>query len=216
VYRAWIAIPENREKVRLHERMRLAARTEEQKARAAAVQKDWRGRTAERRREVQREWFRTYLQKPGVKEQRAKNKQRPESKERAKEYAELYNAKQEVKDRRNARLRAFYQSPFGGLKRRMSSAVRYSLRGGGKESKWLTLVGYTVEELKDHLERQFLRGMGWGNMPKWHIDHIIPLSSFSFQSESDPEFKAAWALTNLRPVWAEVNVRKQARREHLL
>jgi hypothetical protein len=213
---AWIAIPENRERVRLCKRMSYAARTEEQKDRAAASNKDWRGRNAERVREAHREWGLTYRQRPEVKERRAKAKLAYSQRPGAKEAAALYNAKRDVKDKRNARRRAVYQSPLGGLKLRMSSAVRYSLRGGGKESKWLTLVGYTVEELKNHLERQFLRGMGWDNMPKWHIDHIVPLVSFSFQSEDDPEFKAAWALTNLRPVWAKENVRKQARREHLL
>jgi 5-methylcytosine-specific restriction endonuclease McrA len=50
----------------------------------------------------------------------------------------------------------------------------------------------------------------------WHIDHIIPISSFSFSSPEDPEFKAAWALTNLRPLWAAQNISKGAKREVLL
>jgi hypothetical protein len=58
--------------------------------------------------------------------------------------------------------------------------------------------------------------MGWHNLPQWHIDHIIPLSSFRFETAHDPEFKAAWALTNLRPIWAVDNLRKHAKRELLV
>lgn len=108
-----------------------------------------------------------------------------------------------------------YASDTFKLHRRMSSAMRRCLKGN-KKSKWLDLVSYTAEQLRNHIERQFPPKMGWHNMPKWHIDHILPLSSFRFDSEDDPEFKAAWALTNLRPVWVEVNLRKNAKREFLL
>jgi hypothetical protein len=58
--------------------------------------------------------------------------------------------------------------------------------------------------------------MSWDNIGDWHIDHIVPLASFTFSSADDPEFRAAWALTNLRPLWAADNMRKHARREFLL
>lgn len=67
-------------------------------------------------------------------------------------------------------------------------------------------LGYTAEEFRLHIERQFLRGMSWGNRSEWHIDHIIPLAAFDLSSEA--ERKAANALTNLRPVWAAENMRK--------
>jgi hypothetical protein len=69
----------------------------------------------------------------------------------------------------------------------------------------LSLVGYTIAELKRHIERQFIKGMTWANMGEWHIDHIIPVASFSYQSVDDPEFRICWGLTNLRPMWAEEN-----------
>jgi hypothetical protein len=113
---------------------------------------------------------------------------------------------------------AKYANDFAfNLQRRMSSAVRRCLRSGAKSgSKWLDLVGYSSDELRTHLERQFLPRMGWHNMPKWHVDHIIPLVSFTFETPEDPEFKAAWALTNLRPIWAAENLRKNAKRVILL
>jgi hypothetical protein len=47
-----------------------------------------------------------------------------------------------------------------------------------------------------------------------HIDHIVPLSSFDVDNPG--ELKAAWALSNLRPMWAKDNVEKADRRETLL
>lgn len=91
-----------------------------------------------------------------------------------------------------------------------------SLRGRKGGRKWQELVGYTVEQLVAHLERQFLPGMTWSNRDKWHIDHIVPLASFEFTSPEDDGFKAAWALTNLRPLWSGANVRKGGKRQHLL
>lgn len=81
---------------------------------------------------------------------------------------------------------------------------------------WREFVDYSLEELMSHLERQFLPGMTWENKGEWHIDHIIPRSSFEYDSPDDPEFKQAWALTNLRPIWAIDNIRKNAKREFLL
>jgi len=67
-----------------------------------------------------------------------------------------------------------------------------------------------------HIERQFTKGMSWDNIDKWHIDHIVPVSSFKFETPDDPDFKACWALTNLRPLWAKENQTKHKRRFHLL
>ena len=78
------------------------------------------------------------------------------------------------------------------------------------------MVGYSVADLAQHLERQFLPGMSWENMDQWHIDHIVPLAEFKASSPDSPAFKAAWALSNLRPLWAKDNMKKGARRESLL
>src|SRR3546814_9626669 len=68
----------------------------------------------------------------------------------------------------------------------------------------------------DRLERQFLPGMSWDNRGEWHIDHIRPLCAFEFTSPDDPQFREAWALTNLRPLWARDNLRKGGRLDLLL
>lgn len=98
----------------------------------------------------------------------------------------------------------------------MRTMIHRGLGKGKAGRSWREFVPYTLEELMAHLERQFLPGMTWDNRRQWHIDHIVPLASFTFTSPDDPEFRAAWALTNVRPLWAKDNIRKSAKRTHLL
>lgn len=111
--------------------------------------------------------------------------------------------------------RARRERPEVRLHNRVASGIRRCLRDQ-KSRAVFDLLDYSVAELRAHLERQFLPGMGWHNMGQWHIDHIVPLSSFTITGESDPGFKRAWDLPNLRPLWGQHNVAKGARRETLL
>ena len=97
----------------------------------------------------------------------------------------------------------------------MSTRVRYAIKNKAGIG-WAETVGYSVSDLLEHIERQFLRGMSWENMGQWHIDHIVPLSSFTFETFDCPDFRRAWALSNLRPLWATDNLKKQAARQFLL
>lgn len=110
----------------------------------------------------------------------------------------------------------FETDPGFRLHRRMSSALRHFLRTRKDGQRTLEILGLTEQRLVLHFERQFLPGMGWHNIRDWHIDHIVPLAAFNCQSVDDPEFKAAWALSNLRPAWAEENLRKGAKRVFLV
>ena len=50
--------------------------------------------------------------------------------------------------------------------------------------------------------------MTWDNYGEWHVDHIIPMSSFEFESVEDREFKICWSLKNLQPLWGLDNLIK--------
>lgn len=107
--------------------------------------------------------------------------------------------------------------PAFSIATRMQRRMNECLGRGGKGGRnWENLVGYTVDQLVVHIERQFQRGMTWENRGAWHIDHIIPLSQFKITDTGCPEFKAAWALSNLRPLWAKENQRKKAKRLYLI
>lgn len=77
--------------------------------------------------------------------------------------------------------------------------MRAALEASQKQASALDLVGCTVELLKQHIEQQFTENMSWDNRSEWHVDHIVPLSSFDL---SDIETqKKAFHWTNLQPLW---------------
>jgi hypothetical protein len=94
------------------------------------------------------------------------------------------------------------------------------MRGRVKNSGLLRLLGFSRGELLAHLERQFLPGMSWDNYGSrlgadgWEIDHIIPCHTFDLSD--DEQIKLCWALSNLRPLWAIANRRKQGRLNYLV
>lgn len=79
----------------------------------------------------------------------------------------------------------------------------------------LSYVGYTADQLREHIESLFLPGMTWGNYGKWHIDHRKPLAKFAFVlpdgSIDEGAIREASALSNLQPLWAVDNLSKGAR-----
>jgi len=95
----------------------------------------------------------------------------------------------------------------------MSRSICDCLAGRKNHRSWLSLIDYTVSDLKKHLERQFQEGMTWENYGDWHIDHIIPVSAFNITCPEDLDFKRCWALSNLRPLWAKENIIKHCKLE---
>jgi hypothetical protein len=197
-------------------------------------------RYAERNREAQA--AKTQSWREANPEKVAAQKARPEYKAKAREYSAKWREANPDKvrqqslsrdaDKSRASCRAWksknpekcreyarraISTPQGKIRNRIRVRIRQVLgckwpRGG----KTFDALGYTPRELKTHLERQFLKGMSWGNMDEWHVDHIIPLASFSYTSISDPQFRRAWALSNLRPMWAPDNLSKSAKIVSLL
>ena len=73
-----------------------------------------------------------------------------------------------------------------------------------KRNATFKIVGCSPEELKIHLEKKFTEGMSWENQGKWHIDHLIPLSS----AKTEEELYKLCYFTNLQPMWGLENIRK--------
>jgi hypothetical protein len=105
--------------------------------------------------------------------------------------------------------------PKQRVDRAVSSGVYNSIVGGSKGGrKTFDLLGFSLSELIAHIEALFLDGMSWDNYGEWHIDHIVPKSLFRYTTPECPGFKEAWALSNLQPLWAEDNHKKNARLDH--
>lgn len=105
--------------------------------------------------------------------------------------------------------------PGEKLRSSMSRSVNYALSGNKKGRKWENLVGYKLQDLMTHLEKQFLDGMNWNNYGigkgKWVVDHIIPQSVFGYVNSDDLDFQRCWSLENLRPMWGVDNTIKGAK-----
>jgi hypothetical protein len=93
------------------------------------------------------------------------------------------------------------------LRRRINGAL--SRQSAEKCAGLVDVAGCSLADLVSHIARQFVDGMSWENRSLWHIDHIIPCSAFDL---TDPgQQKVAFHYTNLRPVWASDNLRKNAK-----
>lgn len=78
-----------------------------------------------------------------------------------------------------------------------------------KNDRTKIMLGYTVKELKSHLESKFITGMTWENYGKqrnqWSIDHKRPISTFP----TDADVSVINALSNLQPMWHVENCTKR-------
>lgn len=104
-------------------------------------------------------------------------------------------------------------TPEGRLTLSVRSYLSQNLaqRGAAKRSRTFHALGYTAQDLARHVESAFQDGMTWDNYGEWHLDHIKPLAAFSYESTDCLQFKAAWGLDNLQPLWAKDNLAKGAR-----
>jgi hypothetical protein len=70
------------------------------------------------------------------------------------------------------------------------------------------LIGCRKDEYLRYLESLFEPEMTWENygVHGWHIDHIVPISSFDLTDSE--ELKKAFHYTNTRPLWAADNWKK--------
>lgn len=141
----------------------------------------------------------------------------PRNPDKEKEYYIRYREKNRdrVLERQALQQKIRMQNPAYRACQAVGRRIRNSIKSGRNGS--LRHLPYTTAELIKHIEKQFAAGMSWGNYGEyWHIDHILPVSSFVITSVDDTEFLACWALSNLRPLEAPKNLSKGATRTHLL
>ena len=86
---------------------------------------------------------------------------------------------------------------------------RYAKHGISRLARTATenTLGYTFAQLRAYIESKFTEAMTWDLLMdgKIEIDHVIPRSSFYYESVHDQDFKDCWALSNMQPLWKKDN-----------
>lgn len=213
-------LPEyNRDKRGLHGR---EARCRE----CAKAYKAWyRQAHAEKFRSGMREWRLKNLERERLRSREYARANAAQNKKRAKAWREANPERfaensarwREANPEKFIEMRRKSAAKCGALPKRrlevaMGQAMRRAFRNGGKPARTFQMLGYSPADLVAHLESQFVPGMTWENYGShWHVDHIIPLSVFNYSSPDHGDFRRAWSLQNLQPLWADQNRRKHAK-----
>ena len=124
-----------------------------------------------------------------------------------------YESRPEViKQRRKTKNKYYHNKlkhrhdPHTKAKRNLSRRMRSLFSKNGDQT--IDFIGCSIDDLKLHLEKQFVDGMNWENygLHGWHVDHIRPCCSFDL---TDPEQqRECFHYTNLQPLWAKDNLAK--------
>lgn len=97
----------------------------------------------------------------------------------------------------------------------LSRAINHSLKGNKDGRHWEDLAGWTLQQFKNRFNQLFKPEMTWKNHGTvWEIDHIVPLSAFNITSIDCTDFKRAWRLSNLQPLFVKENRSKSNKLEN--
>ena len=175
------------------------------------------------------EWKKKYFTPEKRKETRLKYKSSPKNKKTHDDYNKKYfnnnpdylkdyfeNLSDEKKAKYKYERKEFFLNYFRKRRKeplfrlisnlRSRTSVILKSKGLKKNSGILKILGCTLPELKNHLEKKFLPGMNWRNnsLDGWHVDHIVPISS----AKTSEGIIRLCHYTNLQPLWAIDNIRK--------
>jgi hypothetical protein len=114
------------------------------------------------------------------------------------------------KEKKREYRRKYINTPAGAIHQRVSCAIWRCLNGQKNFKKWEALVGYTLQDLMEHLIKTIPAGYCKEDIcgGVLHIDHIIPISIFNITSDQCIDFKRCWSLNNLRLLPAFENLSK--------
>jgi len=127
--------------------------------------------------------------------------------EKEREKRKLYyhnNKEQERKKSNEWKKNKLKIDPLERIKKNIRDRVREYLTGENKSKRTFDIIGLDKEKFKSYIENKFTEGMTWENYGKWHLDHIKPL----YLSENEEDLIKLNHYTNLQPLWAEDNLKK--------
>jgi len=183
------------------------------KDRALANSKEWAANNRAKVNQYSKKWKSANSEaiRISAKEYRSKNKQR------RLEYNQAWR-EANIEKARNNGCRATARrlaTPKGKLVSNISREIRASMKEKAKAGRhWESLVSFTIDQLKAHLEKLFKPGMTWENYGTvWEIDHKIPIAAFNFEAPEHIDFRLCWSLKNLQPLEALKNRSKGSKLE---
>jgi hypothetical protein len=137
---------------------------------------------------------------------------RPEEITRKKNYNKIYRAAnfEKIQQWNTTYIRKRYKTDLNyKLLKVLRGRMNMALGHNWKAARTAELLGASIPEVWNHLEKQFQPGMTRKNHGLWHVDHIKPCKFFDL---SDPEQqKKCFHYANLQPLWASDNISKGAK-----
>ncbi len=152
------------------------------------------------RKEEMREFNKQYWVKTKDIQTERHKKWKEENREHVNEYSRLYAKKNYKKDMQNVQYKL-----KKNLRCRLYHAIKYGY--GVKNDNTLNLLSCSIEFFQGYMESKFEDGMTWENYGKWHVDHIIPCSSWDLTIPS--EVRMCFHYLNLQPMWGSENTAKK-------
>lgn len=175
--------------------------------------------------EYQREWY-GENKIEAIKQQKEYYK---ENRDKQLDYATNYyrqNKNSKLEYQKGYSKEKYKNDPIFKLRGSVSKVINSALKYNGNSKKGesvMKYLPYSIQDLKDHLEKQFEPWMTWNNWGihsvknhnekdtstwTWNIDHIIPQSKLPYVSMTDENFQKCWKLENLRPILSKTNLKK--------
>jgi hypothetical protein len=110
------------------------------------------------------------------------------------------------------KLNKIKNNPTYKIKDNLRHRIYMALKGTVKSKKTIDLLGTSIDNLWNHLEKSFRPGMTKNNYGKiWHVDHKIPCAAFDL-TKLEEQVKC-FHFTNLQALFVKENLSKGAKLE---
>jgi len=168
-----------------------------------ALNKNWNNNNKEKVINYKRKWNKNNI----LKKRESQKNYYLNNKRKILQKKKIRGELKENKRKRNKRERFRMKNDINfKLRKTISNSLSKAIKNKTKKirDKYLKdLIDYSIDDLRIHLEKQFVNSMSWENHGSyWHIDHIIPISKLGVTNQK------TWKLSNLQPLEKEINLRK--------
>lgn len=121
-------------------------------------------------------------------------KSREKHKEKRLQYSVAYHRQRRQND------------PLFKFRHDVSNSIYNSFVRGShsKDKSCIQILGCEIDFFKEYIQSKFTNGMDFSNYGKWHLDHIIPLST----ANTHADIEALNHYTNFQPLWDIDNLKK--------